>query len=263
MRVSTDERKETRGKPEGASAGSTALSIEASFDEAAAGYDRARRQLVPGLEGFYGAALESIPFGRDAEIRVLDLGAGTGLLSAMVAERLSSLAGDARRPLGGDAPGGAAAHARRRTDASSSAPWTTRASRCPRAGTTSSSRRSRSTTSRTGTRGRSSSGSDDSLVVGGYFVNADQVLGETEEEEEGYNEWWLRRVREAGVSEEDLGAALARMRADRNATLRAQLGWLEDVGFEGIRCAYADHRFAVYGGRKGPTNSGKGKESDG
>src|SRR5918997_6148745 len=63
------------------------LSIEASFDEAAAGYDRARRQLVPGLDGFYGAALESVPFGPEAEIRVLDLGAGTGLLSAMVAER--------------------------------------------------------------------------------------------------------------------------------------------------------------------------------
>jgi tRNA (cmo5U34)-methyltransferase len=54
------------------------LSIEAWFDEAAAGYDRSRRQLVPGLDGFYGAALESVPFGPDAEIRVLDLGAGTG-----------------------------------------------------------------------------------------------------------------------------------------------------------------------------------------
>ena len=36
------------------------MSFEALFDEAAAGYDRARRQLVPGLDGFYGAALESV-----------------------------------------------------------------------------------------------------------------------------------------------------------------------------------------------------------
>src|SRR5918999_4715856 len=74
--------REARAKTEGAR-----LSIEASFDEAAAGYDRSRRQLVPGLDGFYGAALESVPFGPDAEIRVLDLGAGTGLLSSMVSER--------------------------------------------------------------------------------------------------------------------------------------------------------------------------------
>src|SRR5918999_3719287 len=76
-------RRETRGETE-----DTRLSIEALFDEAAAGYDRSRRQLVPGLDGFYGAALESVPFGPDAEIRVLDLGAGTGALSSIVAGRV-------------------------------------------------------------------------------------------------------------------------------------------------------------------------------
>src|SRR5918994_7930408 len=63
------------------------MSVEVSFDKGAAAYDRARHQLVPGLDGFYGAALESVPFERDAQIRVLDLGAGTGLLSSMIAGR--------------------------------------------------------------------------------------------------------------------------------------------------------------------------------
>ena len=103
----------------------------------------------------------------------------------------------------------------------------------------------------------------EALAEGGYFVNADQVQGETPEEETSYREWWLRRVREAGVSEGDLDAALSRMRADRNATLRAQLGWLVEAGFGAVRCAYKDHRFAVYGGRKGRENADKGKESDG
>jgi hypothetical protein len=40
------------------------------------------------------------------------------------------------------------------------------------------------------------------LAGGGYFVNADQISGETPEEEVLYREWWLRPVREAGVSEE-------------------------------------------------------------
>ncbi|HJQ29252.1 MAG TPA: hypothetical protein VJ827_07905, partial [Rubrobacter sp.] len=62
------------------------MSVGALFDSAAEDYDRARRQLVPGLDRFYGAVLESVPFATDEEIRVLDLGAGTGLLSAMVAE---------------------------------------------------------------------------------------------------------------------------------------------------------------------------------
>jgi tRNA (cmo5U34)-methyltransferase len=96
----------------------------------------------------------------------------------------------------------------------------------------------------------------DALAEGGYFVNADQVQGETLEEETSYREWWLRRVREAGVSEGDLTAALSRMRADRNATLQAQLGWLAETGFDAVRCAYADHMFAVYGGRKGKDSDG-------
>jgi tRNA (cmo5U34)-methyltransferase len=102
-----------------------------------------------------------------------------------------------------------------------------------------------------------------SLAGGGYFVNADQVSGETPEEEAFYREWWLRRVREAGVSEEDLAAALSRMRADRNATLGAQLLWLGEAGFEGIGCRYKDHRFAVYNGRKGYENPEDGKDEDG
>lgn len=63
------------------------VDAEVIFDEAAEDYDRARRQLVPGFDGFYGAVLEAIPCGVEEGIRVLDLGAGTGLLGAMVAEK--------------------------------------------------------------------------------------------------------------------------------------------------------------------------------
>ncbi len=70
-------------------------------------------------------------------------------------------------------------------------------------------------------------------------------------------------MREAGVSGEDLAAALSRMRADRNATLGAQLVWLGEASFEGIGCRYKDHRFAVYNGRKGHGNLDNGKDDDG
>ena len=230
------------------------MSIEALFDEAAAGYDRARRQLVPGLDGFYGAALESVPFARDAQIRVLDLGAGTGLLSSMVAGRfprsrvtLVDLSVEmlrvARRRL---SEGNGRFEFRNMDYARKPLPsgYDLIVSALSIHHLTHGDKR------------ELFEKVHDALAEGGYFVNADQVQGETLEEETSYREWWLRRVREAGVSEGDLTAALSRMRADRNATLQAQLGWLAETGFDAVRCAYADHMFAVYGGRKGKDSDG-------
>jgi len=50
------------------------------------------------------------------------------------------------------------------------------------------------------------------------------------------------------------------MRADKSATLEEQLRWLEGAGFDGVECRRKDHRFAVYGGRKGKASLCDGKE---
>ena len=98
-----------------------------------------------------------------------------------------------------------------------------------------------------------------SLVENGWFLNMDQVLGETPEEEAFFEEWWLRGAREAGATDEDLAAAFRRMRADKSATLKDQLRWLKEAGFEDVERLHEDHRFAVYGGRRGEVPT-EGKE---
>lgn len=224
------------------------MSAGAVFDEAAGGYDEARRRLVPGIDGLYGSVLESIPFRVDEQIKVLDLGAGTGLLSAVISGRfpraritLVDLSVEmlrvARRRFAHEPnrfefrvmdfarknlPGGydlvvSALSVHHLTD---------------------------------GDKRELFEKVHGTLVADGHFVNLDQVLGETPEEEARYGEWWLRRVREAGASEEDLAAAFRRMRADKSATLKAQLRWLEEAGFDDVECRREDHRFAVYSGRK-------------
>ena len=225
------------------------------FDGAAAEYDRSRRRLVPDFEAFYGAAVGAISYGADASIRVLDLGAGTGLLSAMVAAKFPRskvtlvdvsvemlrvarrrFAGEpdrfeyrvmdyARKPLPKAVPG-----ERRGYDAVVSALSIHHLT--------------------DGDKIELFEKVHDVLAAGGVFVNADQVAGESPEEEAACQEWWLDGVREAGVGERELAAALERTRADKNATSKAQLGWLAEAGFAEISCDYENKRFVVYRGRK-------------
>ena len=57
-------------------------------------------------------------------------------------------------------------------------------------------------------------------------------------------------MRELGVDDRDLTAALERMKFDRAATLEDQLEWLRAAGFRDIDCAYKNLIFAVYCGIK-------------
>jgi tRNA (cmo5U34)-methyltransferase len=240
------------------------MTVGTTFGTAAWDYDRSRRQLVPGFDEFYGALLQSVPFAEEREIKVLDLGAGTGLLSAMVAETfprsrvtLVDLSVEMLRVARRRLAGGPGRFEFRTMDyarkplplkdggydvvvSALSIHHLTHGDKKELFGKV---RRS--------------------LAVGGYFVNADQIAGDTPEEETRFGDWWLGRVREAGVSERDLAAALLRMRADRNATLGEQLAWLGEAGFGGVGCRYKDHRFAVYGGKKEYVVSEDGKDDDG
>jgi tRNA (cmo5U34)-methyltransferase len=251
------------------------VTVGALFDEAAANYDRARRQLVPDLDAFYGAVVECVPFEREREIRVLDLGAGTGFLSAVVAESFPrsrvtlvdvsvEMLRVARRRFAkafAGTPAGSAGRFDFRVMDFARKPLPKGMPASPGGyDLVVSALAIHHLTD--GDKREVFEKAHDALRPGGYFVNADQVLGETPEEEARYGEWWLGRVRETGVSEVDLADALIRMRADRNATLGAQMGWLAEAGFEPVGCPYRNHRFAVYNGRKGSEKSGKRKEAD-
>ncbi len=233
----------------------TGAAVKASFDDAAAVYDRARRQLVPCFDDFYGTAVESIPYGRDAAIRVLDLGAGTGLLSDMVARAFlrasislvdlsPEMVGVARWRFAGEP---SRFYVRVMDYTRELLPG-----------------RYEAVVSALSIHHLDASEKRDLfrkvysvLCDGGVFINADQVLGSTPEIEARYRAAWLRQVRERGVSEGDLAAALERMKEDKSSTLEEQKAWLEEASFEQVDCLYKSYSFAVYGGYKRVNHHGK------
>jgi tRNA (cmo5U34)-methyltransferase len=88
------------------------------------------------------------------------------------------------------------------------------------------------------------------LAPGGIFVNAEQVLGETDWEESLYDEMHIGGARTLGSDEEEIRAARERMSYDRSATLAEQVTWLREIGFQRVGTFFQWGRFAVFAGWK-------------
>ncbi len=86
------------------------------------------------------------------------------------------------------------------------------------------------------------------LAPGGIFVNAEQILGPSAWHEKLYDDMHLNGARALGSSEDEIRAAQERMKFDRCATLSDQLFGLRVVGFEGVDRFFHGFRFGVYGG---------------
>jgi len=224
------------------------MNVKDAFDTTAGTYDRARRQLVPCFDDFYRTALELIPFPADAAISVLDLGAGTGLLSAFVAAafpRANFTLVDVSDEM--------LTRARERF-AGSATPVRFELldlATAPLPGTynliiSALAIHHLSDTEKQALFQRAYG----ALRAGGAFINADQVLGPTAAADQRNRDAWLRQAREKGVSDRDLTDAIERMHADRTAPLVAQLQWLEAAGFRDVDCCYKQYMFAVFAGFK-------------
>lgn len=88
------------------------------------------------------------------------------------------------------------------------------------------------------------------LKPNGLFINADQFCGETTYLDKFYKEQWMAHVNASGLSEQDIQAAKERMKLDKEITVKQHLSYMEKAGFSDIGCVYKYHNFAVVFGRK-------------
>jgi tRNA (cmo5U34)-methyltransferase len=85
----------------------------------------------------------------------------------------------------------------------------------------------------------------DLLHTGGIFINADQVLGHSSIIEELYKKDWSERIAASGLTHEQIEAAHERTKLDKMATLHDQLNWLTASGFSTVDCIYKFFNFVV------------------
>lgn len=227
------------------------MRIRELFDQCATAYDQDRQKLVPEFDEFYGTAIRMIPSAAEADIRVLDLGAGTGLFAAMVAQAYpvanlhltdisEAMLAQARQRFADNPLVTCAVQEHLQLSAVSEYDLVLSAlsihhldhpdkqvlfRRIFRA-----------------------------LQPGGMFINADQALAPTSQEEDEYERQWLTDVEANGISGSSLDQARERMREDKNALLSDQMTWLANSGFSNVDCWYRRFRFVVYGGTKSESN---------
>ncbi|MBT2738627.1 class I SAM-dependent methyltransferase [Bacillus sp. ISL-7] len=84
----------------------------------------------------------------------------------------------------------------------------------------------------------------------GAFINADQVLGSTPLLESLYKNDWKNKVEKSGLTKQEIEAANERMELDKMATLKDQIAWLKESGFQDVDCIYKYFNFVVLFGRK-------------
>lgn len=222
------------------------------FGKHAQSYDASRRQLIPCFDEFYGTASAVLRAHLAGSVRILDVGAGTGLSAAFVlaafpqaevllfdasaemldqarvrfqhgGARVAFASGDFAELL----PGAEASYdavvsalAIHHIDHRQKQELFGRIHRV--------------------------------LKPGGLFVNADQVLGASRDIEARYRQVWLEQVRGSGVSDAALAAALERLGEDRMSPLADQLEWLRQAGFREVNCWFKSYSFAVFSGVKRP-----------
>ncbi|MEN6610694.1 MAG: methyltransferase domain-containing protein [Methanoregulaceae archaeon] len=220
--------------------------IRSAFDRVASRYDAQRKWIIPGLDEYYAAAVWAAESTKDNPA-ILDVGAGTGLLSALLLEKFPAaaltlvdlsdrmldvarerFAGRDVRYLTGDY-----------SDLALGGPYDIIASalsihHLPHEGKRQLYRKIFS-----------------ALVPGGVFVNADQAAGETSWLDARFRGYWDRFVAESTFDRAELNAAMQRRDTlDKNAKLSDQLTWLRESGFSDVDIVYRNRFFVVIIGRK-------------
>lgn len=221
------------------------------FDEQAATYAGPRQKLIPQLDLFYGSVVEAVglvaprPDGEDAPLRILDLGAGTGLLSATVAREhpdasftLFDFSPRMLEQARESVPAEVKVMVGDMYEGIPSGPWDAVVSALAIHHMTDAGKRT------------VYEAAFANLRPGGIFANAEHVLGETPALQDHYAEWHRRQAFEKGLTDAEWEDTVERMSHDHLTPLSTQLAWLEEIGFADVDCVLKNHGFAVFLGRR-------------
>ncbi|MDQ0115093.1 class I SAM-dependent methyltransferase [Paenibacillus harenae] len=222
--------------------------VKQQFDAAAQQYDQQRRQLIPRFDDFYGTAVQWLELDTPRP-SIIDLGAGTGLLSAFVLAKYPqahiTLIDFSEHML---------SQARRRLASYENVTYITADYLnypYEQAESYDAVVSSLSIHHLTHPDKRSLFRTIFRLLKdGGLFINADQAEGMTPAIDRRYMELWKQAVHATGLPIEAIEASIERRKQDINAKASDQIDWLLEAGFANVDAVYRHHEFNVFFAQK-------------
>ncbi len=83
------------------------------------------------------------------------------------------------------------------------------------------------------------------LPKDGLFVNYDQFCADTPEMSEWFDSYWITQLRQSGLSDAELSRWRERRKLDRECSVAAEMIMLKNGGFSEVHCLYSHRKFAV------------------
>jgi tRNA (cmo5U34)-methyltransferase len=213
-------------------------------------FDALRRQLIPSFELLYDSAVSAVAMTVPARPRILDLGAGTGLLSAALLRRIPDAEltlVDRSELMLGQAMARFADREQVRVqvcdlvDPLPDGPFDAVVSGLAIHHLPHEDKR------------KLFARIHDALRPGGIFVNVEQVLAPAAELEPMYDRQHEDHVLRSQTPAHEWAAGRERMKYDICVDVGSQLRWLAESGFTPVDCLAKDWRFATYAGWAGTT----------
>lgn len=220
--------------------------IAVAFNEVCKKYDIQRKELIPHMDMFYGTAADLVSL-KDERGKILDLGAGTGLLTKYVFNKYPkaqyTLVDIADEMLD---------IARERYKECDNIIFKTVDYRNQLCGDNYDAIISALSIHHLDTDEKEKLYSNifNALKTGGIFINADQVKGEDTESEEIVKSYQLSHIEKCNLSREDKDRTYERIKLDKMDTMSAQMNMLRKAGFTSVDIYYKYYNYIVFRAKK-------------